>query len=34
MTTRAISPGDMEAQMRQAWTNVEKLLAHYGATFR
>jgi 2-iminobutanoate/2-iminopropanoate deaminase len=23
---------DMEAQMRQAWANVEKVLAHYGAT--
>ena len=23
---------DMEAQMRQAWTNVEKVLAQYGAT--
>jgi 2-iminobutanoate/2-iminopropanoate deaminase len=24
--------GDMEAQMRQAWANVEKVLAQYGAT--
>ena len=25
--------GDMEAQMRQAYANVEKVLAQYGATF-
>ena len=25
--------GDMEAQMRQAWANVGKVLAQYGATF-
>ena len=24
--------GDMEAQMRQAYTNIEKMLAQYGAT--
>jgi 2-iminobutanoate/2-iminopropanoate deaminase len=24
--------GDMEAQMRQAWANVDKVLAQYGAT--
>jgi 2-iminobutanoate/2-iminopropanoate deaminase len=24
--------GDMEAQMRQAWANVDKMLAQYGAT--
>jgi 2-iminobutanoate/2-iminopropanoate deaminase len=26
------SPGDMEAQMRQAYTNIRKVLAQYGAT--
>jgi 2-iminobutanoate/2-iminopropanoate deaminase len=24
--------GDMEVQMRQAYTNIQKVLAHYGAT--
>jgi enamine deaminase RidA (YjgF/YER057c/UK114 family) len=27
-----IGPGDMEIQMRQAYTNIQKLLAQYGAT--
>ena len=27
-----VGPGDMEAQMRQAYANVEKVLAHYGVT--
>jgi len=27
-----VSPGDMEAQMRQAYTNIRKVLAQYGAT--
>ena len=27
-----VSPGDMEAQMRQAYANIEKVLAQYGAT--
>jgi 2-iminobutanoate/2-iminopropanoate deaminase len=27
-----VGPGDMEAQMRQAYANVEKVLALYGAT--
>ena len=27
-----VGSGDMEAQMRQAYANVEKVLAHYGAT--
>ncbi|HEX5020406.1 MAG TPA: RidA family protein [Candidatus Binatia bacterium] len=27
-----VGPGDMEAQMRQAYANVKKVLAHYGAT--
>jgi enamine deaminase RidA (YjgF/YER057c/UK114 family) len=27
-----VGPGDMEAQMRQAYANVEKVLAQYGAT--
>jgi 2-iminobutanoate/2-iminopropanoate deaminase len=27
-----VGPGDMQAQMRQAYANVEKVLAQYGAT--
>ncbi|HZA06491.1 MAG TPA: RidA family protein [Nitrososphaeraceae archaeon] len=27
-----VSPGDMEAQMRQAYANIRKVLAQYGAT--
>ena len=27
-----VNPGDMEAQMRQAYTNIRKVLAQYGAT--
>ena len=27
-----IGPGNMEAQMRQAYLNIQKLLAQYGAT--
>jgi enamine deaminase RidA (YjgF/YER057c/UK114 family) len=27
-----VGPGDMEAQMRQAYANIEKVLAQYGAT--
>jgi 2-iminobutanoate/2-iminopropanoate deaminase len=27
-----VGPGDMEVQMRQAYANVEKVLAQYGAT--
>jgi enamine deaminase RidA (YjgF/YER057c/UK114 family) len=27
-----VSPGDMESQMRQAYTNIRKVLAQYGAT--
>jgi enamine deaminase RidA (YjgF/YER057c/UK114 family) len=27
-----VGVGNMEAQMRQAWANVKKLLAQYGAT--
>jgi len=27
-----VGVGDMEAQMRQAWANIEKVLAQYGAT--
>jgi 2-iminobutanoate/2-iminopropanoate deaminase len=27
-----VSPGNMEAQMRQAYTNIRKVLAQYGAT--
>jgi enamine deaminase RidA (YjgF/YER057c/UK114 family) len=27
-----VGPGDMEAQMRQAYANIEKVLAKYGAT--
>jgi 2-iminobutanoate/2-iminopropanoate deaminase len=29
---RIVAPGDMQAQMRQAYENVRKLLAQYGAT--
>lgn len=31
-TGKIVSPGDMEAQMRQAYTNIKKVLAQYGAT--
>jgi 2-iminobutanoate/2-iminopropanoate deaminase len=27
-----VGRGDMEAQMRQAYVNIQKLLVHYGAT--
>jgi 2-iminobutanoate/2-iminopropanoate deaminase len=27
-----LGPGDMQVQMRQAYANIEKVLAHYGAT--
>jgi 2-iminobutanoate/2-iminopropanoate deaminase len=27
-----VSPGDMEAQMRQTYANIRKVLAQYGAT--
>lgn len=27
-----VGPGDMEAQMRQAYANINKVLAQYGAT--
>ena len=27
-----VGPGDMEGQMRQAYANIKKLLAQYGAT--
>ena len=30
--SQSIRVGDMEAQMRQAYANVQKLLAEYGAT--
>jgi 2-iminobutanoate/2-iminopropanoate deaminase len=29
---KIVGPGDMEMQMRQAYANVEKVLAQYGAT--
>ena len=29
---KILGRGDMEAQMRQAYTNIQKLLAQYGAT--
>ena len=29
-TGKIVGPGDMEAQMRQAYTNIKKLLAQYG----
>jgi 2-iminobutanoate/2-iminopropanoate deaminase len=31
-TGKIVGRGDMEAQMRQAYTNIQKLLAQYGAT--
>jgi 2-iminobutanoate/2-iminopropanoate deaminase len=31
-TGKIVGPGDMEAQMRQAYTNIKKLLAQYGVT--
>lgn len=31
-TGKIVGVGDMEVQMRQAYTNIKKLLAHYGAT--
>ena len=31
-TGKIVGRGDMEAQMRQAYTNIKKLLAQYGAT--
>lgn len=29
---KILHPGNMEGQMRQAYVNVKKVLAHYGAT--
>ena len=31
-TGKIVGRGDMEAQMRQAYTNIKKLLAQYGVT--
>ena len=31
-TGKIVGAGDMEAQMRQAYANIKKILAHYGAT--
>ena len=31
-TGKIVGPGDMEAQMRQAYTNIKKVLVQYGAT--
>ena len=31
-TGKIVGPGDMETQMRQAYTNIKKLLAQYGVT--
>ena len=31
-TGKIVGAGDMEAQMRQAYTNIKKVLAQYGAT--
>ena len=31
-TGKIVGPEDMEAQMRQAYTNIKKVLAQYGAT--
>jgi 2-iminobutanoate/2-iminopropanoate deaminase len=31
-TGKIVGPGDMEAQMRQAYANIKKVLAQYGAT--
>ena len=31
-TGKIVGRGDMEAQMRQAYTNIKKVLAQYGAT--
>jgi 2-iminobutanoate/2-iminopropanoate deaminase len=31
-TGKIVGRGDMEAQMRQAYTNIQKVLAQYGAT--
>ena len=31
-TGKIVGPGDMETQMRQAYTNIKKILAQYGAT--
>ena len=31
-TGRIVGRGDMEAQMRQAYTNIQKVLTQYGAT--
>jgi 2-iminobutanoate/2-iminopropanoate deaminase len=31
-TGKIVGPRDMEAQMRQAYTNIKKILAQYGAT--
>jgi 2-iminobutanoate/2-iminopropanoate deaminase len=30
-TGKIVGPGDMETQMRQAYTNIKKILAQYGA---
>jgi 2-iminobutanoate/2-iminopropanoate deaminase len=31
-TGKIVGPGDMESQMRQAYTNIKKILTQYGAT--
>jgi len=31
-TGKIVGPGDMEFQMRQAYTNIKKILTQYGAT--
>ena len=31
-TGKIVGAGDMEAQMRQAYANIKKILAHYGVT--
>jgi 2-iminobutanoate/2-iminopropanoate deaminase len=31
-TGKIVGPGDMESQMRQAYTNIKKILKQYGAT--
>ena len=31
-TGKILNPGDMEGQMRQAYANVRRVLAHFGAT--
>jgi 2-iminobutanoate/2-iminopropanoate deaminase len=31
-TGKIVGPGDIESQMRQAYTNIKKILTQYGAT--